>query len=90
MKVKMSSFVKIVLSLAAFILIIAIISTQIKIRQMKKEHTSVAAARDAMKNSIEELEYELSLSKENYVEKYAREVLGYHIQGEIIFKNSTK
>ena len=31
------------------------------------------------------MEYDLSLPKEDYIEKYAREVLGYHKNGELVF-----
>ena len=38
---------------------------------------------------VEKMRYELSLSDEEYIEKYAREVLGYHKSGEIVFKNAS-
>jgi cell division protein FtsB len=45
---------------------------------------------DTYKTSIADMERELLLPKEEYIAKYAREVLGYYRYSDIIFKEKTK
>jgi len=85
---KTSTFAKIALGGVAFLLVIAIISLYIKLGSLEKKRDILSASLDEYRKSIEEMEYDLSLSKEDYIEKYAREVLGYHKNGEIIFITS--
>lgn len=85
MKVKTNTFVKIALGCTALLLIIAIISLYVKLGNLEKERDQLSAALDEYRKSIEKMEYDLTLPKEDYIEKYAREVLGYHKNGEIIF-----
>lgn len=85
MKAKTSTFVKIALGGITFILLIAIISLYIRLGRLEKEKDSLSDLIEEYQKSIEEMEYDLSLPKEDYIEKYAREVLGYHKNGEIVF-----
>lgn len=85
MKVKTNTFVKIMLGCAALLLIIAIISLYVKLGDLEKEKEKLSASLDEYRESIEKMEYDLSLPKEDYIEKYAREVLGYHKNGELVF-----
>ena len=52
---------------------------------LEKEKEKLSASLDEYRKSIEKMEYDLSLPKEDYIEKYAREVLGYHKNGELVF-----
>ena len=80
MKTKTSTFVKI-----SLILLISIISLYVKLDNLKEERNDLTALLEEYQQSIEEMEYDLSLPKEDYIEKYAREVLGYHKSGELVF-----
>ena len=85
MKVKTSTFVKIALGGIALVLFIAIISLYVNLKNLEKEKNSLSVLIEEYQKSIEEMEYDLSLPKEDYIEKYAREVLGYHKNGELVF-----
>lgn len=85
MKTKTSTFVKISLGIMALILLISIISLYVKLDNLKEERNDLTALLEEYQQSIEEMEYDLSLPKEDYIEKYAREVLGYHKSGELVF-----
>lgn len=85
MKVKTSTFVKIALGCAALLLTVAIISLYVQLGDLEKEKEKLSASLDEYRKSIEKMEYDLSLPKEDYIEKYAREVLGYHKNGELDF-----
>ena len=85
MKTKTSTFVKISLGIMALILLISIISLYVKTNNLKEEKNDLTALLEEYQQSIEEMEYDLSLPKEDYIEKYAREVLGYHKSGELVF-----
>ena len=90
MKVKTSTFVKIALGGMALVLFIAIISLYVNLKNLKKEKNSLSVLIEEYQKSIEEMEYDLSLPKEDYIEKYAREVLGYHKNGELVFVDGEK
>ena len=85
MKVKTSTFVKIALGCAELLLTVAIISLYVQLGDLEKEKEKLSASLDEYRKSIEKMEYDLSLPKEDYIEKYAREVLGYHKNGELVF-----
>ncbi len=90
MKVKTSTFVKIALGGIALVLFIAIISLYVNLKKLEKEKNSLSVLIEEYQKSIEEMEYDLSLPKEDYIEKYAREVLGYHKNGELVFVDGEK
>lgn len=90
MKVKTSTFVKIALGGIALVLFIAIISLYVNLKNLEKEKNSLSVLIEEYQKSIEEMEYDLSLPKEDYIEKYAREVLGYHKNGELVFVDGEK
>ena len=90
MKVKTSTFVKIALGGMALVLFIAIISLYVNLKNLEKEKNSLSVLIEEYQKSIEEMEYDLSLPKEDYIEKYAREVLGYHKNGELVFVDGEK
>ena len=90
MKVKTSTCVKIALGGIALVLFIAIISLYVNLKNLEKEKNSLSVLIEEYQKSIEEMEYDLSLPKEDYIEKYAREVLGYHKNGELVFVDGEK
>ena len=57
---------------------------------LQKEKEQLAEIVDDYKIAIEEMEHELLLPKQDYIEKYAREVLGYHKHSDLIFEEKTK
>ena len=71
---------------AILIIMIYMISLQLQMNTLKKERDELADIVDAYKTSISDMEHELLLPKEEYIAKYAREVLGYYKYSDIIFK----
>ena len=69
---------------------LAIISLYVNLKNWKKKKNSLSVLIEEYQKSIEEMEYDLSLPKEDYIEKYAREVLGYHKNGELVFVDGEK
>jgi cell division protein FtsB len=65
---------------------IAILNSQIK--TLEESRNNLYASIKEYRDRVDELKYESELSEREYIEKYAREVLGFHKTGEIIFKNS--
>ena len=68
MKVKTSTFVKIALGCAALLLTVAIISLYVQLGDLEKEKEKLSASLDEYRKSIEKMEYDLSLPKEDYIE----------------------
>ena len=60
-----------------------------QLRTLVKERDELKEVVDDYKISIAEMELELELPKQEYIEKYAREVLGYHKHSDIIFEEKT-
>ena len=75
---------------AILIIMIYMISLQLQMKTLKKERDELADIVDAYKTSISDMEHELLLPKEEYIAKYAREVLGYYKYSDIIFKEKIK
>lgn len=73
---------------AALFLVITIVVLQSQINDLKEEKEILASNLSNYEDRVAELEYESTLSESEYIEKYAREVLGFHKSGEIIFKNN--
>ncbi len=86
MKGKMKRWVRVLLILAVVALGIAILTLQIKRRELERERDALTALLEQQRTHVEELNYNRSLPREDYIEKYAREVLGYHKEKELIFK----
>ena len=55
-------------------------------KSLQKELDEWIVITDNYKTSISDMEQELLLPKEEYIAKYAREVLGYYKYSDIIFK----
>ena len=83
-------FVRLTMLGAVLFVVIYMISLQLQMSALKKERDELAEIVDEYKTSIADMEHELLLSKEEYIAKYAREVLGYYRYSDIIFKEKTK
>lgn len=86
---KSKFFIRIALVSATAFLLIYIISLQVQMRSLKKERDELNEVVESYKTSIAEMEHELLLPKEEYIEKYAREVLGYYKYSDLIFQEET-
>ena len=71
-------------------ILIYMISLQIQLNKLQKERNELANIVDTYKTSIADMERELLLPKEEYIAKYAREVLGYYKYSDYIFKEKMK
>ena len=85
---KKNTLLKMILAISAFALAVAMISVQFKTNKLEKEQEQLADLLESYQNTIQSLENDLSLPKNEYIEKYVREVLGYHRTDEIIFRNA--
>lgn len=70
---------------AILIVLIYMISLQFQMVSLQKERDELTAITDKYKTAISDLEHELLLPKEQYIARYAREVLGYYKYSDIIF-----
>ena len=61
------------------------ISLQFQMKALREERDRLLEITDGYKTSISDMEHELLLPKEEYIAKYAREVLGYYKYSDIIF-----
>jgi cell division protein FtsB len=66
------------------------ISLQLQLSKLQNERNELSEIVDTYKTSIADMERELLLPKEEYIAKYAREVLGYYKYSDIIFKEKNK
>ena len=71
-------------------IVIYLVSLRIQLNRLQNERNELAEIVDTYKTSIADMERELLLPKEEYIAKYAREVLGYYRYSDIIFKEKTK
>lgn len=85
---KKNTLLKMILAISAFALAVAMISVQIKTNKLEKEQEELLDLLESYQNTIQNLENDLALPKDEYIEKYLREVLGYHRTDEIIFRNA--
>ena len=72
----------------SFALAIAMISVQVKTNELKKEQEQLSNLLESYQNTIENMENDLALPRDEYIEKYLREVLNYHQSDEIIFRDA--
>ncbi len=75
--------------IASLVMMILIISLQVRIDKLEEEKAVLERAVQDHRLTVEEMEYDLDLSMEEYIEKYARGVLGYHKYSDIIIKEAT-
>ncbi len=79
---------KIMFFFLALFLIIIISVLRSQIQSLEEARSELAESVKEYSNRVDELKYEGMLSEKEYIEKYAREVLGFHKSGEIVFKKS--
>ena len=86
-KIKINLAVWIVCICLIGVAAVSIITLQIQINDKKEELDALKAERDAIAARIEEIKYELSKPiDDEYIIKIARERLGYHLPGEVVYK----
>ncbi len=73
--------------IAAVCMIVVIVSLQIQIQKLEKEKLALESELQDYRLTVEEIEYDIDLPREVYIEKYAKDVLGYHKFSDIIIKN---
>ena len=88
MKKKTGVFSKLLIAFLLVFSLITIITLQTQLTDLKERRAELSKQIDEYSENVERMRYDLSLSREEYIEKYAREVLGYHKNGEIVFKNN--
>ncbi len=84
MKKKSKLLIRFSLLGAILAVMIYMISLQVQMAVLKKEHDELTEIVDDYKTSISDMEHELLLPKEEYIAKYARK-MGYHKYSDIIF-----
>ena len=90
MKTKSKLTTRIILFAVMLCVLIYMISLQIQMNRLEKERDELMEIVDSYKISIADMERELLLPREEYIAKYAREVLGYYRYSDIIFKEKLK
>ena len=90
MKKKSKLWIRFIFLAALLFILIYMISLQLQLNKLQKERNELAEIVDTYKTSIADMERELLLPKDEYIAKYAREILGYYRYSDIIFKEKTK
>lgn len=85
---KKNTLLKIILTMSSFALAIAMITVQIKTNELKKEQEQLFELLESYQNTIKNMENDLTLPRDEYIEKYLREALDYHRSDEIIFREA--
>ncbi len=79
-----SPIIKILFAAIVIIEIAVIILMQFRLNQLERDNNSKLAAVESLVERVDELEYELSLSDEEYYKQAAKEA-GYYDPNEIIY-----
>ncbi len=74
---------------AILVMCILIISLQIRIRELEEEKSLLEKEVEDYRITVGEMAYDYNLPREDYIEKYAREVLGYHKFSDTLIKEET-
>lgn len=90
MKKKSKLWIRFIFLAALLLVLIYMISLQLQLSKLQNERNELSEIVDTYKTSIADMERELLLPKEEYIAKYAREVLGYYKYSDIIFKEKNK
>ncbi len=85
---KKNLFYKIIFFAVTLFLIITIVVLRSEISDLEAEKEALTSELNDYMDIVEELRYDISLPEARYIEKYAREVLGFHKSGELVFKNN--
>lgn len=84
---KKNFFPTIIVAVIVVFLAIIIIVLQSQINALNTQYAELSAELKSHQDIVDELNYEFTLSEKEYIEKYAREKLGFHKTGEIVFKD---
>jgi cell division protein FtsB len=68
--------------------LITVLVLKSQIDALNEQKDILAATVKLYQDEVDELQYDFTLSEKEYIEKYAREQLGFHKTGEIVFKKS--
>ena len=90
MKKKTQLIIKIALAVFSVFLLVSVVVLKIQVDELEKQKNELTAIAEKNKEELEELKYKLTLSEMEYIERYAREELGYHKAGEIVFINQSE
>jgi len=90
LKRKSKLTVRFILLGAILVAMIYLISLQLKMNTLRRERDELMEIVDDYQASIATMQQELLLPKEEYIAKYAREILGYYRYSDYIFKEKTK
>ncbi len=70
------------------VLFISVINMQVNLNNLRQERAGLQTDIDNLRDDIEEINHRLSEeTNAAYIERYAREKLGYRFPGEILFYN---
>ncbi len=80
--------VKFALGGILIVLFISVINMQVNLKNLREERTTLQGDIDNLRDDIEEITHRLSEeTNAAYIERYAREKLGYRFPNEILFYN---
>lgn len=80
--------VKVALGGILVVLFISVVNMQLNLKELREERDELAEQIADIRNDIEETNYRLSEEVDAaYIERYAREKLGYRFPNEILFYN---
>jgi cell division protein FtsL len=88
MKKKKIFFPAVIVAVITVFLAVIIIVLRMQINELNKKYDELQYRLEQQQDIVDELNYEFTLSEKDYIEKYAREKLGFHKSGEIVFKDS--
>jgi cell division protein FtsB len=85
---KKNFFPIIIVSIIVIFLTVIIVVLQSQINSLDEQYKELVSEVKQHQDIVDELNYEFTLTEKEYIEKYAREKLGFHKTGEIVFKDS--
>ena len=88
MKKKEIFFPAVIVAVITVFLAVIIIVLRMQINELNKKYDELQYRLEQQQDIVDEFNYEFTLSEKDYIEKYAREKLGFHKSGEIVFKDS--
>ena len=86
MSLRLRKLIQIVGIVLIVLLVTLFILLQIRIIKLNQTKVELENQLKSYSERIDELKYKNSLTEDEYIRRYAREVLGYHSKDEIIFK----
>ena len=85
---RVSLAVKVACGAILIVLFISVINMQMQLKDLREKKEQLEEQIADIRDDIEETKYRLSEEvNDSYIERYAREVLGYRFPNEILFYN---